>query len=180
MSKMPWQRMLVVLASFLLLTSAATAQQEKKSTASNPSDSHNSKTLKAPGKLPLRSVTLIDTTEAARKAAQEASAGTQPEMKTSPTSKHSASSEAANGAVLEFHPTDGAPTADSSKETFQVKDPKKKPVLKNIHGSAYGSTASGMGRAGGEGGAVGADSRGGKFNVYVEGEHTHGNTPGPH
>ncbi|MGH7969194.1 MAG: hypothetical protein ACREIC_10760, partial [Limisphaerales bacterium] len=96
----------------------------------------------------------------------------------SETAKREGDKGAANAAVMEFHPTDGA-APDSSKGTFQVKD-RKKSVLKNIHGSAYGAAASGIGGANGESGAVGADSRGGKFNVYVEGEHAHDNTPNPH
>lgn len=178
MSKTPWQTALVVLALFLLLPPAATAQEAKPS-GPPPSDSQNAKAVKAPGKLPLRSVTLVNTTEAARKVAEEKSATKQPEKGTALTPKQSESSKTASGAVLEFHPTDGTPGPDSSKGTFHVKD-RKKSVLKNIHGSAYGASASGIGRANGEGGAVGADSRGGKFNVYVEGEHTHDSTPGPH
>jgi len=179
MSKTPWQTVLVVLALFLLLPPAATAQDGKPSHA-QPSDSQNAKAAKAPGMPPLRSVTLVNTTEAARKVAEEESARKQLEKASAPAAKHSESGKAAGGAVLEFHPTDGTPAADSSQGTFQVKDSKKKPALKNIHGSAYGAAASGVGRANGEGGAVGADSRGGKFNVYVEGEHTHDSTPGPH
>jgi len=179
MSKTPWQTTLVVLALFLLLPPAATAQEAKPS-GPPPSDSQNTKAVKAPGKLPLRSVTLVNTTEAARNVAVEESARQQLEKASAPTPKQSESSKTASGAVLEFHPTVGTPAAASSQRTFQVKDSKKKPVLKNIHGSAYGAAASGVGRANGEAGAVGADSRSGKFNVYVEGEHTHDSTPGPH
>lgn len=178
MSKTPWQTMLVVLALFLLLPPAATAQEEKPSHP-HPSDSQNAKAVKAPGKLPLRSVTLVNTTEAARKVAEEESARAQGPKAASKTAKHKGDKEAAGAAVLEFHPTDENPATDSSKGTFQVKGHKKS-ILKNIHGSAYGATASGVGRANGEGGAVGAESRGGSVNVYVEGEHTHGSTPGPH
>lgn len=177
MSKTPWQTTLVLLALFLLLPPAATAQQEKPSPHS--SDSKDAKAVKEPGKLPLRSVTLVNTTEAARKAAEEERARNQNPHAASKATKQASDKEAASAAVLEFHPAEEAPAADSSKGTFKVKN-RKKSVLKSIHGSAYGATASGSGRAGGEGGAVGADSRGGKFNVYVEGEHTHGSTPGPH
>lgn len=170
--------MLVVLAVFLVLPTAAVAQQEKPS-GSHPSDSQNSKTVKAPDKLPLQSVTLVSTDEAARKAAEEARAKAQDPKANSKTAKHEGDKGAANAAVLEFHPTDGTPGPDSSKGTFQEKD-RKKSVLKNVHGSAYGAAASGTGGANGESGSVGADSRSGKFNVYVEGEHAHDNTPNPH
>jgi len=179
MSKTPWQTVLVVLALFLLLPPAATAQEEKPSHP-HSSDSQNTKAVKAPGKPPLRSVTLVNTTEAARKVAEKESARRQLKKDVALTPKQPQSGKTADGAVLEFQPTDGTPATNSSQGTFQVKDSKKKPVLKNIHGSAYGAAASGVGRANGEGGAVGADSRSGKFNVYVEGEHTHDSTPGPH
>jgi hypothetical protein len=179
MSKTPWQAVLVVLALFLFLPSAATAQEEKPSHP-QPSGSQNAKAAKAPGMPPLRSVTLVNTTEAARKVAAEESARRQLKKDVALTPKQPQSGKTADGAVLEFQPTDGTPATNSSQGTFQVKDSKKKPLLKNIHGSAYGAAASGVGRANGEAGAVGADSRGGKFNVYVEGEHTHDSTPGPH
>lgn len=178
MTKTLWQTMLVLLAGFLVQPAVAVAQQEKPSN-SHPSDSQNSKAVKAPEKLPLQSVTLVSTDEAARKAAEEARAKTQSHKAASENAKREGDKAVANSAVTEFHPTDGPPPADSSKGTFKEKD-RKKAVLKNIHGSAYGAAASGIGRANGEGGAVGADSGSGKFNVYVEGEHAHDNTPNPH
>ena len=178
MSKTPWQTVLVVMALFLLLPSPATAQEGKPS-GLHPSGSQNAKAVKAPAKLPLQSLTLVNTTEAARRVAEEESAREQLEKVSTPAPKHSESGKVAGGAVLEFHPTDGTPAADSSQGTFKVKD-RQKSVLKNIHGSAYGAAASGIGRANGEGGAVGANSGSGKFNVYVEGEHAHDNTPHPH
>jgi hypothetical protein len=178
MSKRPWQTVLAVLALFLLLPSPANAQEGKPSHA-QPSDSQNAKAVKAPAKLPLQSLTLVNTADAARKVAEEESARKQLEKASGPAAKHSESGKAAGGAVLEFHPTDGPAAADSSQGTFKVKG-RKKSVLKNIHGSAYGAAASGIGGANGEGGAVGADSGSGKFNVYVEGEHAHDNTPNPH
>jgi hypothetical protein len=178
MSKTLWQTMLVLLALFLILPAAASAQQEKPS-GSHPSDSRNSKAVKAPDNLPLQSLTLVSTDDAARKAAEEARAKKQPHNKAaSETAKPEGDKATANAAVIEFHPTEGT-AANSSKGTFQVKD-RKKSALKNIHGSAYGAAASGIGAANGEGGAVGADSGSGKFNVYVEGEHAHDNTPNPH
>ncbi len=168
---------MVLLALFLVPPVAANAQQEKTS-GSHPSGSQNLKSAKAPDKPPLKSLTLISTDEAARKAAEEARAKEQPQKDASKTAKREGDKGTAGAAVMEFRATDG-PAANSSKGTLQVKD-RKKPVLKNIHGSAYGAAASGIGRANGEGGAVGADSASGKFNVYVEGAHAHDNSPNPH
>jgi hypothetical protein len=178
MSKTPWQTVLLVLALFLLLPPAATGQEEK--TASlQPSDSKSAKAAKPASKLPLQSVTLVSTEEAARKAAEEVRARAESGKTAPETSKQAEGSKAAEGAVLEFHPTDGLPGAAVAKGGLQEKD-RKKSVLKNIHGSAYGAAASAAGRANSEGGAVGADSRGGKVNIYVEGEHTRTSTPVPH
>jgi hypothetical protein len=178
MSITPWKTVLLVLALFLLLPPAATAQ-EKKSTSPQPSDSKSAKAAKPANTLPLQSVTLVSTEEAARKAAEEVRARAESGKTAPETSKQAEGSKAAGGAVLEFHPADGMPGATAAKGGFQEKD-NKKSVLKNIHGSAYGAAASAAGRANSEGGAVGADSRGGKVNIYVEGEHTQASTPAPH
>ena len=179
MSKTPWQTVFVFPALFLLLPPGAGAQQAK-DPGPRPSDSKKtSKAAKAPDKVPLRSVTLVNTTDAARKVAEEEIARKQMEKESPLAGKQQEPGKGAGSAVLEFHATESTPAADSSRATVQEKG-RKKPALKNIHGSAYGGAASGIGRANGEGGAVGADSRGGKLNVYVEGGHTQGTTPGPH
>ena len=178
MSKTPWQTVLLVLALFLLAPSAVTAQ-EGKSASPQPSDSKSPKDVKPAGKLPLQSVTLVSTEEAARKAAEEVRARAESDKTAPKTSKQAEGSKAAEGAVLEFHSTDGLPGSSVATGGSQDKDHRKS-VLKNIHGSAYGATASAAGRANSEGGAVGADSRSGKVNIYVEGEHTHASTPVPH
>lgn len=178
MSKTPWHVGRFVLAIFLLLPLAAMAQVEKSSSKMNASP-ENAKVAKDPGKLPLQSVTLPNTAEAARKAAEEASARAQAPKATSTTSKQTGTHGATDGAVVEFHPADGPPAAGSDSNPFQGKD-RKKSVLKNIHGSAYGAAACAAGRASDAGGAVGADSGDGKFNIYLEGEHAHASTPAPH
>jgi hypothetical protein len=178
MSKTPWQTVLLVLALFLLLPPAANAQEEKPSSR-HPSDSKSSKAAKPAAKLPLQSVTLVSTEEAARKVAEEASARAQSGKTVPESSKQAKPDKATEGAVLEFRPAQGLPAADLSKGGYQEKGGKKS-VLKNIHGSAYGAAASAAGRVNSESGAVGADSRNGKVNIYVEGERTHASTPAPH
>lgn len=176
MSKTACRTVLLVLAFFLVMPAAANAQTEK---ASRPqkSTSESSKTSKAPSKLPLQSLTLVSTTEAARKVAEEASA--KAETTKTDTSILKGTKPEADGAVIEFHAIDSSFARDSSKGTFETKS-QKKSLLKNIHGSAYGATASDAGRASGEGGGIGADSGNGKFSIYVEGQHTHASTPAPH
>jgi len=178
MSQTSWQTVLLVMALFLLLPAAAAAQGEKTS-GPQSSPAENSKAAKTPGRLSLQTVTLINTAEAARKAAEEASAKTQASRGAARDAGKSGAKQETGGAVLEFRPTEGLPAAVSAPETVQAKHPKKS-VLKNIHGSAYGATASAVGQANGEAGAVGADSSNGKFNIYVEGEHGHASAPAPH
>jgi hypothetical protein len=176
MNEAPWHFAVFVLATFLLLPLGANAQTERSS--SKPEATNKSaKAVKAPAMPPLQSVTLQSTAEAARKAAEEASARALGQEKVSKNSKQPGASELTDGAVLEFHPTTNPPSAGSGG--FHEKNHKNS-VLKNIHGSAYGAAASAAGRASAEGGAVGADSRNGKVNIYVEGEHAQTNNPAPH
>lgn len=177
MSKTPWQTMLLVLALFLVLPSAAAAQKEKSSNVPPPNPK-SVKSIKPQSNPPLQDLTLVSTAAAVRKVAEEASARAQSPKAASKTSVKAKSKQVADGAVLEFHP-ENSPTGDSTKGGFQTKG-RKKSVLKNIHGSAYGAAASAVGQANGEGGAVGADSSNGKLNIYIEGEHTHASTPAPH
>lgn len=178
MSKTACHSVLLVLAFFLLPPAVATAQG-KEASAAQKSTSDSPKTSKTPSKQALQSITLVSTAEAVRKVAEEESAKVlTPKGATRGRSRAGAKQEV-DGAVHEFRPVDGLPATDSFPGTFQAKSHKKS-VLKNIHGKVYGATASEVGRANGEGGAVGADSSNGKFNIYVEGEHIHGNTPAPH
>lgn len=178
MSRTYWKTALLVLVMCVSLSPAAIAQ-EQKTASPHGADSQSGKSVKPAANLPLQSVTLVSTEEAARRAAEEVRARAQT-SKTSPeTSKEEVTGKAAEGAVLEFHPTDSLPGKDAVKGRIQQKD-QSKSVLKNIHGSAYGAAASAAGRANGEGGDVGAESRGGKINIYVEGERTHASTPVPH
>lgn len=178
MSRTPWQTVLLVLALFLFLSPVATAQQHKTAGA-DATDSKSANAAKPAAQLPLQSVTLVSTEEAARNAAEEVRARAQSNETSHETPKQAEASNPAAGAVLEFHPTDSLLGKDLAKGGFQQKD-QDKSVLKDIHGSAYGAAASAAGRANGEGGDVGAESRGGKVNIYVEGEHTHTSTPVPH
>ncbi|TAM81037.1 MAG: hypothetical protein EPN47_14260 [Acidobacteria bacterium] len=178
MSRALPQTALLVLALILLLPPAATAQKQKIG-SSQAADPKNPKAEKPTAQLPLQSVTLVSTEEAARQAAEEVRARAQPSKAGPGNPKQAEPGKAADRAVLEFHPADSLPGADVPRGGFQENDSKKS-VLKNIHGSAYGSAASATGRANSEGGAVGADSRGGKVNIYVEGERGRASTPDPH
>jgi hypothetical protein len=176
MNKAPWYIAVFVLATSLLLPLGAKAQTEK-SSSKPEANKKSAMAVKAPAKPPLQSLTLQTTAEAARKVAEEASAKALGQEKASKNSNQPSASEMKDGAVLEFHPTTTPPSAGSGG--FQEKDHKNS-VLKNIHGSAYGAAASAAGSASAEGGAVGADSRNGKVNIYVEGEHAQTNNPAPH
>lgn len=178
MSRTPWQTVLLAPVMFVFLSPAATSQ-EPKTASSRATDSQNVKAAKPAARQPLQSVTLVSTEEAARKAAEEMRAKAQTSKTPSKASKEAEAGNTADGAVLEFHPTDSLPGKVAVKGGIQQKGASKS-VLKNIHGSAYGAAASAAGRANGEAGDVGAQSRGGKINIYVEGERTHASTPVPH
>lgn len=176
MTKAPWHIAVFILAASLLLPLGSKAQTEKSS--SKPEAAHKSaKAVTAPARPPLQSITLQTTAEATRKVAEEASAKSLAAKAPVKTPTQAGTRGAPGDAVLEFHPTATPPAAGSGD--FKEKD-KKNSVLKNIHGSAYGAAASAAGSASGEGGAVGADSRSGKVNIYVEGGHAQTSTPVPH
>lgn len=178
MSKTAFHSVLLVLAFFLLLPAVAMAQGKKPS-AAQKSISDNPKSSEILSKQALQSITLVSTAEAVRKVAEEESAKILTPKGATRGPNRAGAKQEADGAVHEFRPVDGLPATDSFPGTFQAKSHKKS-VLKNIHGKAYGATASEVGGENGEGGAVGADSSNGKFNIYVEGEHIHGSTPVPH
>ena len=176
MNKTPWHIAAFILAAFLVLPLAANAQAEK-SSSKRSAGPDSSKVVKTPARPPLQSVTLPSTAEAVSKVAEEASAKSLAPKAAGKNSSQSGTSGAPGEAVLEFHPTATTPAAGSGD--FQEKDHKNS-VLKNIHGSAYGAAASAAGSASAEGGSVGADSRNGKVNIYVEGGHAQAGTPVPH
>lgn len=178
MSRTLWQTVLLVLVMLVFLSHAATAQ-EPKTAGPRATDPRRSKAVKPAPHLPLRSVTLVSTEEAARNAAEEARAKAESSKTPPEKADQGEAGKAADGAVLEFHSTDSLPGKHAVKNGVQQKG-QNKSVLQKIHGSAYGAAASTAGRANGEGGEVGADSRGGKVSIYVEGERTHASTPVPH
>jgi hypothetical protein len=169
----------VLLALALMVFVPGASPQEKSPAQPGDRGSKQAQAAKVPDEISLRSLTLPSTSEAAREAAEDANAKAQISKTTGRTPDPSKSTRASDGAILEFRPADGVPEKAAEAGTFKAKD-HKKALLKNIHGSAYGISASAPGAANDEGGAVGADSASGKMNIYVEGEHVHSNTPGPH
>ncbi|MEJ2006563.1 MAG: hypothetical protein P8Z30_00145 [Acidobacteriota bacterium] len=179
MSKTACPTVLLGLMLFLLLPATTPAQTQKTSGPEYSTSQSRKSAEKTPSKLPLRALTLVSTSGAARKAAEEASRKSQTAKGTSRPSSQAGSKEEADRGVMEFHANDSAPLANSATGTFHAKG-KEKPALKNIHGSVYGATASGIGKANAVDGAVGADSSNGKINIYVESGHSHAKTPNPH
>lgn len=178
MSKTACCTVLLVLTLFLLLPAAASAETKETPAARN-SPPKSAKTSKAPSKLPIQSITLVNADEIAREVGKEASIKAQASKGTTRTSGKAQPGQQADGAVQEFHAVNAAPLADSSAGTYNAKRHKHS-VLKNVHGSIYGATASGAGHTNTVDGAVGAGSKSGKFNIYVEGAHTHASTPTAH
>jgi len=178
MSKTACPTVLLALILFLFLPAAASAQTVKPSAPDHSIPESRKTAEKTPSKLPLQALTLVSTSEAARKAAEEASLKEGIPKGKALTSDPPGSKQETDGGVLEFHANDSPPLSDSTTGTFHAKD-QKKSVLKNIHGSIDGATASGVGRANAVDGAVGADSSNGKLNIYLEGGHSHASPPNP-
>lgn len=76
--------------------------------------------------------------------------------------------------VLEFHPAQA--TAAPSAPAIAVSKNSKKSPLKDLHGTAYGSTAAGTSNHH-VGGSAGATSKSGKTSVYVETDQSRATSP---
>ncbi|MCL5005559.1 MAG: hypothetical protein M1404_03415 [Acidobacteria bacterium] len=165
----------------LWLPIAATAQT--KAQRSNPSDSavasaKAAKAAKTPAKLPLKDITFISTSEAAREAAETTEAKKPGQSASTP--RTSKLGQPGNGGVLEFHHAQNKSSTSSESGAVLLKS-HKKTILKGIHGSVYGSTATTQGAADRTvDGAIGAGSGNGKFNIFVETQHSQASTPAPH
>ncbi len=120
----------------------------------------------------LQDFTLVSTTAAAREAAKEA-------RNKAAGKSASKSGQAENTAVVELQPAALPSSADSDSGSAKTKAGKK-PLLKDFHGSLYG-TAGAQGVAGkSTAGEIGTGSSNGKVNIFVEGQHTQATTPAPH
>lgn len=178
MSKTACHTVLLGLVIFLLLPAAAMARAQKVSFR-DTSTAKARKAEKTPSRLPLSALTLVSTSEATRKVAAEATAKALGPKDASPTLSSVRSEQETAGSVREFQTDNTVGLSGPSNGTFQIKNHKRS-MLKNIHGSVNGATASGIGRADTVDGAVGADSGNGKFSVYIQDEHSHRSTPPPH
>lgn len=115
----------------------------------------------------------LDLAGAARVSAQEATRGAAADLakkagKSDPSIAGASRTE--DSAVIEFRPvaseqSGGAAVQASSKDS-------KKSILKNIHGSAYGSLDPGNRGNHESAASVGATSKSGKTSVYIEGDHS--------
>jgi hypothetical protein len=165
----------VILGLWLPVVVTARARAQ----ASNPSDSAtpNTKAAKTPAKLPLKDITFISTAEAARQVAEEIKVKASGQSASAPRASKSRQPE--NSGVLEFQPDKSGSSAGSESGPDHLKS-HKKPVLKDIHGTFYGSTAAQGTSDHTAEGAIGASSSNGKLNVFVETQHSQTNSPAPH
>ncbi len=160
----------VVLGLWLSVTAPAKAQAQ----GATPSGSSTAKTKTSDtsAKLPLKDITLVSTSKAAREAALKTK--TQ-----APGKSASKSGQMAGDGVMEFQLARQESSARYDSGTVQVKDGKKH-VLKDIHGTIYGATGA-QGVAGrSTAGAIGAATSGGKFNIFVEGQNSQAKNPARH
>ena len=153
----------------LWLSASASAQSNKAAPDPAAAKGQTKQDSKAPAKLPLKDLGVISTAQAARDAAK---AKTQ-----SPATSQSKPADV-NG-VMEFQAVKSEPSSNSPSKDARLKD-RKKPLLKDFHGSVYGAAAGQDSRGRTAAGDAGASSKSGKLNVYVEGEHAQANSPGSH
>jgi len=114
----------------------------------------------------LAEVTRVSTEEATRSAAQKQTQGSQGE---------GAAEKPAEPDVLEFRP---APqTTEPSSGTASARAKRKKSVLKNVHGTVYGSADARRAGTHRAGGSAGASSKSGKTSVSVAAERAHTESP---
>ncbi len=160
----------VVLGLWLSVTAPAKAQAQ----GATPSGSSTAKTKTSDtsAKLPLKDITLVSTSKAAREAALKTKTK-------APGKSASKSGQMAGDGVMEFQLARQESSARYDSGTVQVKDGKKH-VLKDIHGTIYGATGA-QGVAGrSTAGAIGAATSGGKFNIFVEGQNSQAKNPARH
>ena len=121
--------------------------------------------------MPLNELTLVSTSKAARQAAKAAKEKSQDRG----TSK---SREADGSGILELQPAKPDGLAKSTSGDAHQKS-QKGHLLKDVHGSVYGATAGPGATDHATAGDVGARSRNGKVNVFVETEHSRTSQAGP-
>lgn len=161
-----------IVASILGLWMPISAKAQAKTPVPGAAKSTTAKTKTSKTSTKLQDLTLVSTTAAAREAAKEA--------KSTATGKSaSKSGQAENTAVVELQPAALPSSADSDSGSVKMKTGKK-PLLKDFHGSLYGTTGA-QGVAGkSTAGEIGTGSSNGKVNIFVEGQHTQVTTPAPH
>jgi len=164
----------------LWLPAAAAAQTKAQAPPPASSKTPAQEASKAPTKLPLKDVGVISTAEAAREAAEAAHKAAQATKAKAPQGQAtSKSGQAEESGVMEFQPVKSDSSADSPFKDAHLKD-HQKPLLKDFHGSVYGAAAGQGAAERTAAGAAGASSGNGKLNVFVEGQHSQANNPGPH
>jgi len=164
-----------ILTVSLCLTATAPGQAGAQTSSESAPKPTSTKAAKPRVKLPLTDITLVSTAEAAREAAK----ATEVKGKSASDPHSSKSQASANSGVMEFQPANPGSSAGPESGGVQLKDHKKS-VLKDIHGTAYGSTSAQGTTGRTAGGAIGAGSSNGKFNVFVETQRSQASTPAPH
>lgn len=158
----------VAIALCLLVPAAGRPQDVAKASSAKPA-AREPAAPKSEKKPALAEITRVSTAEAARSAAKE---------QAKQCAGEGSPEESAEPAVTELQPV--AQDADaSSGAVVAPTHESKKSVLKNIHGTVYGSRGArhkGDQRAGA---AVGASSKGGKTSIYVETERSRETVPPP-
>jgi hypothetical protein len=156
----------------LCLSTAVAAQTRLPWSPTAEKEAASPKTSKKTAKLPLKDITFMSTSEAAREAAEATKA--KPQGQTTLTS-----GQAGGNGILEFQPVQSE-SAVKPESSDTLPEHRKKPLFKDIHGSVYGSTSSQRAADHTTAGNVGASSRNGTFSIFVGTEHSQASNPGQH
>lgn len=149
-----------------LLVPAVLTPQEPSHKNSEPSKAQASKPDQKPA---LAEVTRVSTDEAAHSAARKKAEG---------NAGSETSDQPADSAVTEFHPAARTSGASSEADAGPSKGPKRS-LTKNLHGTVYGARGTGHDGDHKAGASVGASSKSGKTNIYVETNRSRESSPAP-
>ena len=171
MSRKPLEAAILTAMLALWLPAIDAAQAKPQASRTTGSEATSTKSSKIPTKLPLKDITFMSTSEAARKAAEATKA--KPQGQTP-----SKSGQADGNGIMEFQTVKTGSSAISESDDIRQQH-RKKPLLKDIHGSVYGSTTTQGAADRTAAGSVGAGSGNGKFNIFMETQHSQASNPGP-
>ena len=159
--------LLLLALSVFLATSGKAQERAAKSSADSTPRRETSASPKITRKPSLLDATRVSTEEAAKSAAQK---------NAEKAADAKAVKSSSDDGVTEFHPA-RPDSAQTSGAVAMTSDESKKSVLNRVHGTVHATTDAGTSGDHGGGASVGAASKSGKTQVYVETDHSRRDIP---